>query len=145
MKRWLRQQAKRQLFALHRLGTRLGVHVLPVHYYSPVPDLIQLERTRDVWARKSELPGLGVDLDAQVRNLEAICLPHQAEVVGNPAYRYAVEHAFGPGYGYIEAQALHAVIRHFAPRLVMEIGSGVSPWCILHALERNRDESGREV
>jgi predicted O-methyltransferase YrrM len=142
MQRWLRRQAKRQLFALHRLGTRLGVHVLPVHYYSPLPDLIELERTRDVWARKSELPGIAVDLDAQVRNLEAICLPYQAEYAGNPAYRHAVEHAFGPGYGYIEAQALHAVVRRFRPRRVMEVGSGVSTWCLLHALARNREETG---
>jgi predicted O-methyltransferase YrrM len=142
MKRWLRRQAKRLVFALHRLGTRLGVHVLPVHYYSAVPDLIELERSREVWARKSGLPGVAVDLDAQVRNLEALCLPYQAEVAGNPAYRHAVEQEFGPGYGYVEAQALHGVVRSLRPRRVIEVGSGVSTWCLLHALQRNREETG---
>jgi len=144
MHRWLRRQAKRLLFALHRLGTRLGVHVLPVHYYSAVPDLLQLERTRDVWAHRSQLPGVAVDLDAQVRNLEAICLPYQSEYAGNPAYTHAVEHGFGPGYGYVEAQALHAVVRSLKPRRVIEVGSGVSTWCLLHALAMNREETGRE-
>ncbi len=144
LQRRLRIQAKRQLFALHKLGTRLGIHVLPVHYYSPVPDLPALERTRDVWARKSELPGIDVDLDAQVRNMETACQPYQGEYQGNAAYTYATEHTFGPGYGYIEAQALHGVVRHFKPSRVVEVGSGVSTWCMLHALRMNRDESGRE-
>jgi predicted O-methyltransferase YrrM len=145
MRRALRRLAKRLAFALHRLGTRLGVHVLPVHYGSPVPDLLELERTRDVWARKSALAGVAIDLEAQVRALEAICLPYQSEYAGNAAYRHAVEREFGPGYGYVEAQALHAVVRWLAPRRVVEVGSGVSTWCLLQALARNRDEGRGEA
>jgi predicted O-methyltransferase YrrM len=140
MKRWLRQVAKEQLFTIHRLGTRLGVHILPVHYYSPLPSLLELEQTRDVWAKRSALPGLGFDLDQQVKNLETICLPYQAEYLGNHAYTYATTNGFGQGYGYIEAQALHAVLRHYKPKRVLEIGSGVSTWCILHALGLNEQE-----
>jgi predicted O-methyltransferase YrrM len=144
MKTWLKGALKRQMFAAHKLGTRLGVHILPVHYYTPVSDIIQLEASREVWARRSELPGIHVDLDEQVKNLRAICLPYQAEYAGNATYKYAVEHAFGPGYGYIEAEALHGVIRHFKPRQVIEIGSGVSTWCMLHALNLNRAETGAD-
>ena len=135
--------AKQQAFKIHRLGTRFGVHILPVHYYSALPDLLELEATRDVWARKSTLPGIKFDLDRQVENLKKICLPYQAEYAGNPAYRHATEHGFGQGYGYIEAQALHGVLRHFKPQRILEVGSGVSTYCMLHALGQNQAETGR--
>jgi hypothetical protein len=144
MKRRVRDVLKRQLFSLHKLGTRFGVHILPVHYYSAIPDLNKLEKSRDVWAKKSDMPGVAVDLDQQVQNLREICLPYRAEYAGNAAYNHAVENAFGPGYGYIEAQALHAVVRHYKPRRVLEVGSGVSTWCIRSALELNRAETGRD-
>ena len=38
---------------------------LPVHFYSPVPDLNDLER-RDVWARRSELAGIEFAPESQV-------------------------------------------------------------------------------
>lgn len=129
------------MFLLHKLGTRLGVHIVPVHYYSALPDVVDLERTMGTWARKSTLPGIAADLDEQVRNLQTICLPYHSEYAGNRAYRYAVEHAFGPGYGYIEAQALHAVVRHFKPSRIVEVGSGVSTYCMLEALRLNQVET----
>ena len=142
MKRRIKNLLKRQLLSMYKLGTRLGVHVLPVHYYSPVPDILELERTADIWAKKSKLPGLEFNLDEQAANLKRICLPYRSEYAGNKAYRHAIDNTFGPGYGYIEAQALHAVIRHYKPRHIIEVGSGVSTWCMLAALKINREEGG---
>ena len=123
---------------LHRLGLRLGVQILPNHYYSPVPDLLELERTRDRWARRSELPGLEIDLDQQIALVRKICGPYEPEFRGNATYLEAT--ALGPGYGYIEAQALHAVVRHYKPKRIVEAGSGASTLCMLRALERNAAE-----
>lgn len=144
MKHRIRGLLKRQLFWIYKLGTRLGVHIVPVHYYSSIPDIIELEKTQSVWAKKSELPGLEVDLEQQVHNLRSICMPYQTEYEGNRAYRYAVDNAFGPGYGYVEAQALHGVIRHFKPKRVVEVGSGVSTWCMLAALKMNKEQTGND-
>jgi predicted O-methyltransferase YrrM len=143
MNRQVKNTVKRALFRVHKLGTRLGVHVLPVHYYSALPDVLDLEKTKDVWARKSELPGLEVDLRGQIRRLRDICIPYQNEYAGNQTYRHALHNHFGSGYGYIEAQALHAVIRHFRPRHVIEVGSGVSTYCMLAALTMNKKEDGQ--
>src|SRR5690625_7675221 len=52
----------------------------------------------------------------------------------------AVSEHFGPGYGYIEAQALHGFLRHFRPEKIIEVGSGVSTFCMIHALGKNRKE-----
>ena len=103
-------------------------------------DIIELGRTKNEWARKSELPGLRVDVEEQVKNLLEICLPYQSEFLGNQTYREAVAQHYGPGYGYVEAQALHGVIRHFKPGKVIEVGSGVSTHCMLAALALNECE-----
>ncbi len=96
----------------------------------------------DRWAKPSELPGIPVDLDCQALNLRKICAPYQAEYAGNQVYRDAVSRGSGPGYGYIEAQCLHAVLRHYKPSTVVEVGSGVSTYCILEALNRNQKNTG---
>ena len=135
-----RKILKRMVLKLHRLGLRIGVQILPNHYYSPVPDLLELERTRERWAKRSELPGLHIDLDEQIALVRKICSPYEPEFRGNATYREAT--AFGPGYGYIEAQALHAVVRHYKPKRIVEAGSGASTLCMLRALERNAAEGG---
>nr|MCU0388523.1 class I SAM-dependent methyltransferase [Chitinophagaceae bacterium] len=134
---------KRALLGLHKLGTKLGIHVLPVHYYSPLPDILELKRTREIWAKKSVLPGVSVNLDEQASYMQSICMPYQKEFQGNKFYKEAVSNHFGPGYGYIEAQALHSFIRYFKPSKIVEVGSGVSTFCMLKAAEMNAVETGQ--
>lgn len=144
MKRRIKYILKRVLFSIYKLGTRFRIHILPVHYYSSIPNIIELGKTKNIWAKKSGLPGLEIDLDRQANNIKNICMPYQSEYQGNKAYRYAVENTFGPGYGYIEAQALHGVTRHLKPKRVVEVGSGVSTWCMLTALNMNKEETGED-
>jgi hypothetical protein len=49
---------------------------------------------------------------------------------------------FGPGYGPVEAQVLHAVVRHFRPRRIIEVGSGVSTACLRAAAGLNARDAG---
>lgn len=140
MGRKLRNRIKRLLLAVHRLGLRLGVVILPNHYYISIPDLNALARTQNVWARRSELRGIDADVDGQARRLVEICGPFEPEYRGNRAYLDACARGAGPGYGYIEAQALHGVVRHLRPRTIIEVGAGVSTACILDAVARNERE-----
>jgi hypothetical protein len=133
---------KRAALRIHKLGLGLGVQIVPNHYYSPVPNILELKDTLDLWAKPSTLPGVAADLDQQAERLKSICVPFMNEYAGNKVYREAVTEKSGPGYGYIEAQCLHAVIRHFKPSTVVEVGSGVSSWCTLAALALNRQENG---
>lgn len=138
MKRNRRDQAKRLLFRLYRLTTRAGFQLVPVHYYSPLPNILQLERTRNTWARPSDLPGLSIDLDAQVQYLQRVCRPYFDEYKDGSYYGEAVKHSGIRGYGEIDSQVLHAVLRHLKPSQVIEVGSGTSTFCILQALRLNR-------
>lgn len=134
---------KRAVLNIHKLGLRLGVQILPSHYYSPAPNILELERTVDIWAKKSELPGISVSLDDQAINLRAVCTPYKNEYFGNKVYREAVSKNFGPGYGYIEAQTLHSFIRYYKPKRIIEVGGGVSTYCMIAASEMNRKETGQ--
>jgi predicted O-methyltransferase YrrM len=132
-------------FRLFLLLERLGYHVLPRHFYSPVADRRWLERHPELWQRPLSLPGVDWDLDAQLRWLEETCAQHLGEVAGFP---FLVEHAEGGipfGYGPIEGQVLHCAIRMLAPPLVVEIGSGSSTKLIAEAAGRNRAEGRGET
>lgn len=140
--RALKDFAKRQIFRWFKIGERLGWHVVPVNYYSPLASIRELKATRDLWARPSSMAGIHVDLDAQVRLLGEVTKPYIAEVAGGAAYEKARQMGYGPGYGYIEAQVLHCVIRHFKPARMIEVGSGVSTACALRASELNAADPG---
>ncbi|MGH7864345.1 MAG: hypothetical protein ACREQB_05105 [Candidatus Binataceae bacterium] len=69
--------------AMHKLGLRLGIVLLPNHYYTSVPDLNVLARSQEVWARRSTLRGVDVDLDGQARRVEEFCARFESEYSGN--------------------------------------------------------------
>jgi predicted O-methyltransferase YrrM len=136
---------KRMLLDIHKLGIKFGIHILPVHYYSPIANIAELRETRETWAKKSEMPGISVDLDQQAFSLKTICMPYQSEYAGNKVYQEGISSHFGPGYGYIEAQALHGFIRHYKPSRIVEVGSGASTYCMLKASEMNFQETGQRA
>ncbi len=137
----LRHLLKNAFFRLYRLCLRCGFHLIPDHYYASLPNILDLERTRESWAGRSELPGISIDVDEQVESLTAVCLPYKAEYLSNAIFKEAVSR-LGSGYGYIEAQVLHAVIRSYKPRRIIEVGSGVSTYCMAAASRLNSAEGG---
>jgi len=124
---------------------RAGVHVLPKHYYTPLPDHAWLRANQELWRKRSSLIGIAWDLDAQVAWLEDTCRVHVREVAGLDHYREVVSRQVGLGYGPIESQILHCVIRRHKPATIVEIGSGVSTACILHATGFNKREGPAET
>lgn len=129
------KQVSRRVF---RVSDRVGVHVLPKHYYSPVADRTWLQAHPELWRRPLEL---GWDLDAQLDWLEHVCGAHVDEVRGLDFFDELVAEGFGPGYGPIEAQVLHCFVRSQAPRRILEIGGGVTTAVMARAAELNETES----
>lgn len=143
MTRRIKDALKRCLFLIYKFATALGIHIVPVHYYTSEPDIIELKRTVAVWAKPSSMPGIHIDLEDQIARLRDCCLPYQDEYYGNRFYIEGVEMGYGPGFGFIEAQALYSLIRHYSPARIVEIGSGVSTYISYRALQRNQSETGR--
>ena len=81
----------------------------------------------------SSLPGVDWNLDLQFEWLRETCHEYYAEVKGLEFFRGCPGREWGLGYGPIESQILHCFIRKWKPRRIIEIGSGVSTMCMLHA------------
>jgi Methyltransferase domain len=119
---------------------RAGLHVIPKHYYTPVPDCKWLEENRPLWIGRSSLTGISWDLPEQLAWLKQTCEPYYQEVAGLKFYHAQARNGAGPGFGSIESQVLHCFMRRYAPEKVIEIGSGVSTMCMLEARRFNQRE-----
>jgi len=119
----------------------LGALPMPVHYYSPVPDIADLER-RKVWSRRSTLAGIDFREGAQVEYLLELGRAHGHEC----AWPFAATpdphqfHLDNTCFSFGCAATLHSVLRRHRPRRVIEVGSGHSSRVISAALQANQRE-----
>lgn len=132
---------------IRRLGYRLffwldalGVHVLPKHPYSPMPDWRWLRAHKPLWMRPLPLAGIDWDLAQQMAWLFDLCRDHLKEVRGSEVYSQASADGLGGGYNVIDAQILHCFIRRLKPRRIIEVGGGTSTACMVAAARWNREE-----
>lgn len=128
---------RRASAAIFFLAEKFGVHLTPNHYYAPISDFTWLRENGPLWEKACPLPGVRWDLDAQLASLSSICAEHLHEVAGLKLYAELTSGRWGQGYSPIESQVLHCFLRKHRPKRIVEIGSGVSTACMLHARERN--------
>jgi len=121
-----------------------GFLPVPVNFHSPIPDIADLEE-RGVWNKRTELRGVDFREDKQIELLKelAACYSDECrwsvEPTGDP-FEFHIEN---PSFSYGCAASTHSMIRHFKPRLVIEIGSGMSSIVISKALEFNKGMDGK--
>lgn len=118
------------------LSDRLGVHVLPAHYYSPVASRRELRTSEPAWRRPLERAPFDTDLDDQLGWIADQVESHTGELP-LAALAPLSEGVGGFRYGPIEAQLLHAFIRSSRPSRIVEIGSGSSTVVMSQAVDRN--------
>lgn len=131
---------KRAVVLSNRLSEPAKLRLQPVHYYSEVPDRRQLRSRRPEWARAIRISGTTWDLDAQLHWLSVTCGRYSGEVAGLAEFEAATAAGFGPGFGPIESQVLHGVLRAVAPPRIVEVGSGVSTVLMRHSAAANAAE-----
>lgn len=136
----VRRLGKSILRVVYKCGLNVGLFILPAHYYVPIANPKRLRKTREHWANRSEMRGVTMDATAQVNFLESSVAPFLSEYRNNAFYRTATSGAFGPGYGPVEAQALHGMLRWLKPNRIIEVGSGASTYCMIEALKLNKAE-----
>jgi hypothetical protein len=140
MRRRVRGLGRDLWFKAFLLFERLGVHVLPKNFYTPIQDYHWLKANQELWTERSSLTGIDWDVERQLDWLIEICAPYYPEVAGLEFFNDSAAQGWGPGFGRIESQVLHCFIRSKAPARVIEIGSGQSTVCMLHASELNARE-----
>lgn len=122
-----------------RLFRRLGVHVTPVHFYSPIPDLRELEQHPYILERESALPGIRMNDAAQLDFMQEVIARYKSECdfpshpTGQPGEYYSLSGYFDYG----SAVAMHSLIRHLQPKKIIEVGAGYSTRVIANAVHLN--------
>lgn len=112
---------------------------MPVHFYSPVPDLDDL-RARGVWSRRSAMSGIDFREKEQLALLAALGarFGNECRWPDTPDGDARTFYTGNPHFSFGCAAATHAMIRRHRPHRVIEIGSGYSTRIIAAALRANR-------
>lgn len=106
MQRWITDRFE--------LWERWGLHVMPAHYFSPIP--MTHELTPRLFERRSACVGVQWNDDLQDHYLDEVF----------PRFVGEVEVYENTGLSMVDAAVLHAMIRHHRPRRIVEIGGGES-------------------
>ena len=139
LSRHLRDAGKKNLRRLFEAGQRLGVDILPRHFYSEVPDLRGL-KARDNWREPRSMVGVrGVEVTPQLDFVAGCCPPSMVDRLGvGDLFDLACKDHGAAGFGPVEADFLHAFISRHQPPRIVQVGCGVSTAVILRAA----DEAG---
>ncbi len=117
---------------IHRIFQKLGLipdTLFPIgHFYSPIanPDDLRAREAR-IWATCDEMPGIDLNVPSQLALLQALA-PYPAELqwpIKQPTT--PTQYFYGNDqYPVLDAEFLYAVLRHFKPKAMIEVGSGFS-------------------
>lgn len=122
-----------------RLFEQHGVHVTPVHFYSPVPDTRTIGD--EIFARASPLDGVDMNENAQLQLVRKVFPRFRDEYEQfshDPTDRPYDYHFNNPQFGGTDGVTLYCMVRHLKPKLVIEVGSGYSSMVTAAAAQRDK-------
>ena len=131
----IHNSAFREIF---RLWERHGFHVTPVHFYQPIPNTQSLSET--LWSRPSELTGIDMNDAVQLDLLRNQFPKFRGEYDQFPAEATSEPIRFSLNNGLFDgtdALVAYCMIRHFQPRLIIEVGSGFSSLVAVEAIAKS--------
>jgi Methyltransferase domain len=121
---------------------RKGLHIIPVHYYSPIPDTRKLPDA--LWQQQRMPIGFDLNVDTALGLLDRFCGKFGNEYKAfskepdNDMHKYYLNNT---AYSLGDAEILYSMIREFKPRKIVEIGSGYSTLLICQAIRANKLET----
>jgi Methyltransferase domain len=142
----LARQHHEVVLEANHLRTVSEMWVPPGHFYSPFPDLDEVERRASrLWDIDRDPTGIDLREQEQLALFDVLAdileddLPFPAAAHGDrgPGTRYYFEN---PAYSWSDGMVLHALLRHLRPRRVVEVGSGYSSAMTLDTTERWLDD-----
>jgi len=112
--------------------------VPPGHYYSPIPDLDEVQQydQKIFGSVPTQIPGVDMRESEQLSLLKDFAelykdMPFKAQKQNGLRYHFE-----NPSYSYSDAIMLHCMIRHLKPKRLIEVGSGYSSCVTLDTNER---------
>lgn len=127
--RQVRNSLKSWCYHILRWSQRIGVSIVPNHYYLPIRDLRAIERTRSEWAipvpsNERNIPSIAQQTEWLRAALDSTTPEelHRADA----SHGHALLTQAGPGYNRWDAQVLYAFVSHYRPNKIVEVGAGCS-------------------
>jgi hypothetical protein len=134
----------RGFFARHKIevfrrAQDNGLHLLPVHYHSPVPDTRELSAL-DFSDRQDFLDLCHIDAASQLSLLESVArfAAETADIPGEPPSPDGF-HWNNTFFGDLDALTYYCIVRELKPRRIFEIGGGYSTMLAARAAALNSD------
>jgi hypothetical protein len=124
-----------------RVFQRIGISLVPNHYYWPVPDFKELEARK--WPEDEPPIGVDLALEKQLEFLQDVVPQYEPEwgtdagAIGSAGYKR--------GNGFFEtvdAEIAYCLVRHFKPKRIVEVGGGHSSRVMAAALDMNLKQDG---
>jgi hypothetical protein len=113
-----------------------GFHVTPVHFYEPIPDTQSLPET--LWSQPSALVGIDMNDSMQLDLLRNHFPKFRREYETVPAEPPPGQRRPFRGTDVLVA---YCMVRHFQPRLIIEVGSGFSSLVLAQAATKNKNSA----
>ncbi|MBC7869372.1 MAG: class I SAM-dependent methyltransferase [Chitinophagaceae bacterium] len=122
-----------------RLWLQHGYYIRPIHFYEPIPDIRELEKS---YPGRSPVSGVDLRPDFQLQLLkdtfplfkpEYGALRLQADPT-NPKTFYLNNFTFTG----VDPHVYYCMIRHFNPATIIEVGAGFSTMLAAEALNKNQ-------
>ena len=112
----------------------------PGHFYSPVPDLVEIDADAErLFAARTSLEGVDLRVGDQLANFRELArLSREAPIPATPTAtsRYGTDNL---NYGVGDASMLQSMLRRLRPRRYLEVGSG---WSTALALDTSENFLG---
>ncbi|MES1226358.1 MAG: class I SAM-dependent methyltransferase [Bacteroidota bacterium] len=108
----------------------------PGHFYSPIVSIAEVEKNQEkIFSYSSKVPGISLNEEKQKELLNEL-LKNYADIPYFDPNRRGLRYYFNNNtFEYSDAIFLHLLIRHYAPKRIIEIGSGFSSAVMLDTNE----------
>lgn len=134
MKRKFKNIGKSILRKMFINSQKLGITILPHHFYSQIPNLSELKK-ENYWRFPMSMYGVnGIDINEQLDFLDNVCSKDIIKNLPQDIHKEAIlKNGEDGGYGVIEADFLYCFIKKHQPKKIIQVGCGVSTAIILEA------------
>jgi len=130
---------------LFRSCEKIGIHVTPVSYESPIPDTRKLKDI--LWKEQTNLVGIDINEQNQIELLSLFSSRFKEEYERFPKSKTKVSYQYfinNITFGSVDSEILYCILRYFKPKRILEIGSGNSTYLSTQAIQKNFEEGSHE-
>lgn len=127
---------------LFRSLEKKGFHLVPNHFYFPVPDTSKIKP--EIFTKKLDLTHLEIDEIGQKKLLEEFASQYKDEYskfkINDPDNSSSFSINNGR-FASVDVEILYCMVRKSKPANIIEIGSGISTLVIAEAISKNKIEN----